>query len=181
MRARAVLIVAFGMLLAGCGGGKAAGPAPAGAPPKAMAPASAAPKGDPACSGGLHGQEPGVVSVTCDGTATVHFEAGGASRDLHGGVCRSGGGVWSATAGVVIDVTGMHGAYTGPPVDDVTVNDTSTAGRGTIQAVVGGKHYFALGTATLTLAADHKSAKLEGTGDRQSDAPGVKITVNVTC
>ena len=72
-------------------------------------------------------------------------------------------------------------ARTAPPVDDVTVNDTATPGRGTIQAVVAGKHYFALGTATLTLAADHKTAHLKGTGDRQSDAPGVPITVDVTC
>ena len=48
-------------------------------------------------------------------------------------------------------------------------------------ALLGGKHYFDLGNATMTVSADQKSAHLDGTGDRLSDAPNKKITVDVTC
>jgi hypothetical protein len=174
------------LVLAGCShsgttstatpGGTAGGGA--GSPTGAASPPGTA---DRACTGGLKGTEPGVVRITCDGTATIRVQAGGVSKDFHGGACRSAGDVWSAAAGVVIDITGTHGAYTGPPVDSVAVNNTSTAGKGTIQLVLGGKHYFDLGTAPMTLAAGGKSAHLDGTSDHLSDAPGAKVTVDVTC
>ena len=44
-----------------------------------------------------------------------------------------------------------------------------------------GKTYFVLGDAALRLSVDRKSAHLEGRSDRASDAPGAKITVDVTC
>jgi hypothetical protein len=136
---------------------------------------------DAACSGGLTGKEPGVVRITCDGTAVIRVRVAGTSKDFHGGVCRSAGEVWSVGAGVVIDATGTHGSYTGPAVDSVAVNNTSTAGKGTIQVALAGKHYFDLGGAAMTLSADKKTAHLDGTGDRLSDGPGQKITVDVTC
>jgi hypothetical protein len=136
---------------------------------------------DTSCSHGLSGQEPGVVRVTCDGSATIHIRVGAVSQDLHGGVCQSSGSVWSAAVGVIIDVTGMHGKYSGPPVNNVVVNDTSTPGRGTIQSVLAGKMYFDLGHAAMTVAPDRHSAHLEGTSERASDAPGAKISVTVTC
>ena len=175
-------------MLAGCSQGGTASSASSATPGGASAtgagtagasgPAGAASQ---ACSGGLTGTEPGVVRITCNGTATIHIVAGGASKDFHGGACQSAGDVWSAAAGVVIDATGMHGSYTGPPVDSVAVNNTSTTGKGTIQVVLGGKHYYDLGGAAMTLAAGGKSAHLDGTSDHLSDAPGAKITVDITC
>ena len=133
------------------------------------------------CTGGLTGDAPGVVRITCDGTATIHVQAGEVNKDFHGGVCHSAGDVWSAAAGVVVDATGVHGTYTGPPVDSVAVNNTATGGKGTIQLVLGGKHYFDLGNATITLATGGKGARLEGTSEKLSDTPGAKITIDVTC
>ena len=174
------------LVLAGCSQG---GPAPKAAPggtngsggtPSGTAAAGSA-AANQACTGGLKGTEPGVVRITCDGTATIRVQAGGTSKDFHGGTCHSAADVWSAAAGVIIDATGVHGSYTGPPVDSVAVNNTATAGKATIQLVLGGKHYFDLGNATITLAAGGKGARLDGTSEKLSDAPGAKITVDVTC
>ncbi len=82
---------------------------------------------------------------------------------------------------MVIDEAGVTGRYAGPPVEVVTVNNTSTAGKATVQAVLGGKHHFDLGNATLTLSPDQKTAHIEGTSDKLSDAPGTTIVVDVTC
>jgi hypothetical protein len=82
---------------------------------------------------------------------------------------------------VVINETGIGDKYTGPPVEVVTVNNTSTAGKATVQAVIGGKHYYDLGTAALTLAPDGRTAHIEGTSDKASDAPGARLVVDVTC
>jgi hypothetical protein len=168
------------LVLAGCSSG---GPTPKAAPSGTSAPSPTAGGSavDQACTGGLKGTEPGVVRITCDGTATIRVQAGGTSKDFHGGVCHSAGDVWSAAAGVVIDATGVHGTYTGPPVDSVAINNTATAGKGTIQLVLGGRHYFDLGNATITPAGGGKGARLEGTSEKLSDAPGAKITVDVTC
>jgi hypothetical protein len=133
------------------------------------------------CTGGLTGNAPGVTRITCDGNATIHVQAGAVNKDFHGGVCHSAGDVWSAAAGVVIDSTGAHGAYTGPPVDSIAVNNTNTPGKGTIQVSLSGKLYYDLGEATMTVAAGGKSAHIDGTSHRMSDAPGAKITVDVTC
>lgn len=176
-------VVAVGAI-AGCsaGSGTRAGTGSgSGDTPADGAASAGAGSGDKACSGGLTGHEPGVVLVTCNGTASVHFAAGTVTRDIHGGVCHSTSDGWSASVGVIIDVTGVHGKYTGPPVDGITVNDTSTPGSGTIQATIGGKDYYDLGGAAMTIAADRRSAQLQGTCDRTCDAPGTKITVTVTC
>ena len=122
-----------------------------------------------------------MVRITCDGTAEIKIQAGDVSRDMHGGRCQSAADVWSAAVGVVINETGIGDKYTGPPVEVVTVNNTSTAGKATIQAVLGGKHYYDLGNATLSLAAGGKTAHIEGTSDRASDAPGARLVVDVTC
>jgi len=137
--------------------------------------------GDASCAGGAHEGDPGVVSITCDGTAEIKLQAADVTKDMRGGQCRSAGGTWSAAVGVIIDETGVTGTYTGPPVDNIVVNNTSDPGKATIQAVIGGKHLFDLGTATLTLSADQKTAHIEGTGDKASDAPGTKIVIDVTC
>ena len=134
-----------------------------------------------ACSGGLKGTEPGVIRITCDGTADIKIQAGSVSKDMRGGSCQQADGVWSAAVGVVIDATGTQGKYTGPPVDSITVNNTSTGGKATIQAKLGGKTYFDLGTATLSLSSDGKTAHIEGASDHLSDAPGAKLVVDVTC
>ncbi len=184
MRSTFIIAIAAAGLLAGCSSSPAAAPKPASTPVGAATPSASAPATSAAdtsaCSGGLTGSEAGVVSVTCNGTAELKVVVNGTTTDLHGGTCQSGGGVWSATAGVLIDVTGMHGKYSGPPVADITVNDTAD-GKATIQVAVGDKHYFDLGTATLQLSADKKTAHIDGTGDHLSDAPGAPIAVDVTC
>ncbi len=144
------------LALAGCshGGGRAApatgtaaagGAAQSGAATGATGAAGGA--ANQACSGGLTGTEPGVVRVTCGGTATIHVLAGGTTKDFQGGECHAAGDVWSASAGVIIDATGTRGKYNGPPVDSVAVNNTATAGKGTIQLRLGGRNYFDLGNA----------------------------------
>jgi hypothetical protein len=177
----AVVVVA----LAGCSaspgspaGGGAAGAGPSGS---AAGDSASGTKGNAGCSGGLTGTEPGVVRVSCDGPADIRIQVAGLSKDIRGGTCKSAGELWSVAAGVVIDVTGTHGAYTGPAVDSVAINNTSTAGKGTIQVAFGAKHYFDLGGAAMSLSADRKTAHLDGTSDRLSDGPGEKITVDVTC
>jgi hypothetical protein len=147
-----------------------------------IAPSAATPGPvDKDCTGGLTGDAPGVVRITCDGTATIHVQAGEVNKDFHGGVCHSAGDIWSAAAGVIIDSTGAHGTYTGPPVDSIAINNTNIPGKGTIQVTLSGKQYYDLGEATMSLTSGGKAAHIEGTSHRLSDAPGAKITVDVTC
>ena len=167
-------------LVAGCSSGTSRSGTTAGGPSNQASP-TVSTGGNAACSHGLTGSETGVIRITCDGPAEIKIQAGDVTRDLHGGKCQSGGGVWSATVGVVIDETGVSAKYTGPPVEVVTVNNTNTAGKATIQAVLAGKHYAVLGTASLTLSADQKTAHAEGSSDRLSDAPGANVVVDVTC
>jgi hypothetical protein len=167
-------------LLAGCSSGGSGTPGGATGNGDKATSTSTGGAGD-ACSGGVHEGDPGVVDVDCGGTAEIKFQAGDVSRDMHGGTCRSAGDLWSAGVGVIIDKTGTSGTYTGPPVDNIVVNNTSDAGKATIQASIGGKLYFDLGGAALTRSADQKTAHIEGTGDKASDAPGTKIVIDVTC
>jgi hypothetical protein len=188
MRRELLLIpVAAGLLavapLTACSSSKAAA-AGGGTPTtttSAQSTQAAAATGGAACSGGLTGGEPGVVSVTCDGPADIRIQVGSVTEDLHGGRCQSAGDIWSASVGVVVDKSGAHGKYAGPPVTSVAINNTSEAGKATVQAALDGKVYFALGTAALTLSADQKTAHIVGTSDPLSDAPNAKITVDVTC
>lgn len=184
MRSTFIIAIAAAGLLAGCSSSPAAAPKSAstpvgGATPSASAPATTSADAS-ACSGGLTRPQEGVVSITCNGSAELKVSVNGRITDLHGGVCQSGGGVWSATAGVLLDETGLNGTYSGPPVSDITVNNTAE-GKATIQVEIAGKHYFDLGTAKLQLSADKKTAHIEGTGDHLSDAPGAKIVIDVTC
>lgn len=121
------------------------------------------------------------MSITCDGAAEIKISAGGVVKDMRGGRCQSAGDVWSATVGVIIDRTGTTGKYTGPTVDNVTVNNTNTPGKATVQASLNGKLYYDLGGAKLTLSADKKTAHIVGVSDRLSDAPKAPMTVDVTC
>jgi len=164
--------------MAGCSSGSTPSGPNDGQTSASGSPAAA---GSSTCSGGLKGTEPGVVRITCDGPAEIKIQAGDVSRDLRGGKCQSASDVWSAAVGVVINETGIGDKYTGPPVEVVTVNNTSTAGKATVQAVLGGKHYYDLGNAALTLAPDGRTAHIEGASDQASDAPGARLVVDVTC
>jgi hypothetical protein len=177
----ALLAVAVCGLLAACSSGTAASTGPAVQATRTTQATKKAQTTDPSCSHGVTEGEPGVARVDCGGTATIHITVGGISREFHGGDCHSVGDVWSAAAGVVVDVTGSHGKYTGPPVENVVVNQTTTKGLGTIQSVLGGKNYYDLGEAKMTISSDGRSARLVGSGHRFSDAPGKKITVTVNC
>jgi len=187
----ALLVVGAGLLAAGCGGaaqpsagtggasgtgggtGGTAAASPAGG---TTASTGAAPgTGTASCSGGLDGTEPGVVLVSCDGTARVHVQIGPVSKDFAGGTCYDVGGRWSVTDGVVTE----KGTYQGPPVDVVSVNNQAS-GRGTIQVALGGKSYF-VDNASFDLSNDKKSAHLRGKTTPESDAPGTTVTVDVAC
>jgi hypothetical protein len=182
-RLAAAAALLYTCALSGCSHPGVSSPSAQPGGPSAHVGASAATAGaaNQDCTGGLTSNKPGVVRITCDGAATIHVQAGDVTKDFHGGVCHSAGDIWSAAAGVIIDATGAHGNYTGPPVDSVAINNTNTPGKGTIQVELSGKHYYDLGEATMTLTAGGKSAHIEGTSHRLSDAPGAKITVDVTC
>jgi hypothetical protein len=183
---KTVVIAAIGAaaLVSGCSSSAAKttaanNPAAAGSAAVTPTPTSAAGAAD-SCAGGLSGSEPGVVRITCGGTADIKISVNGVEKDMHRGQCQSAAGVWSAAVGVIIDRTGTNGKYTGPPVDSIVVNNTSD-GKATVQASVNGKLYYDLGEAKLTLSADQKSAHIVGKCDRSSDAPNAAITVDVTC
>lgn len=175
----ALLLMGAGLLAAGCGGSApppgggtgastAAGPATGGA---GAGPAA----GAAACTGGLTGTEPGVIMVVCDGTARVHVQVGAITKDFAGGKCNVLGDRWSVTDGVITE----RGAYHGPPVDVVSVNNQAS-GRGTIQLSLRGKTYF-VDNASFGLSNGKKTAHLQGRTTNESDSPGTTVTVDVTC
>lgn len=175
----ALLIMAAGPVAAACG--NAPSPSGAGASvtaaasPAAGGSGSGAKAGPAACTGGLTGNEPGVVQMVCDGSATVHVQADSVTKGFVGGQCRSAGDLWSVTAGVITQA----GTYKGPPVDVVSINKNSSGG-GTIQLLLDGKNYFVDG-ASLTLSNGAKTAHLQGKTSAQSDVPGATVTADVTC
>ena len=173
------LAAAMTLLLGGCS--TSAGTGAANKNPAPGPTTSSAGNTGAACTGGAKETDPGIVRITCAGPAEIRIQAGTVSKDLHGGMCQSAGDVWSANVGVIVDETGAHGAYAGPPPTNVAVNNTAAAGKATIQAELDGKHYFDLGNATITLSNQGKTAHLEGTSEALSDAPNAKITVDVTC
>jgi hypothetical protein len=177
----AAAALAGALALSGCSHSTTSTVRAGGLAAPSLSPPAPADPGKRACTGGLTGAEPGVVRITCDGTATIRVQAGDASREFHGGVCHSAGDIWSAAAGVVIDATGAHGTYAGPSVDSIAVNNTATPGKGTIQVLLGSRHYYDLGEAAMAVTAGGTSAHIEGTSHQLSDAPGAKITVDVTC
>src|SRR5262245_1882113 len=140
----APLILAGLLAVGACGGSSATG---AGAGTASSGPAggttttAAAANGPGAgtsdassCTGGLTSAYPGVVDIFCGGPAQIKVTAGSLTKDFTGGSCRQGGGVWSATAGVVTE----YGVYKGKPVDVVSVNNQAAAGKGTIQLTLSG-------------------------------------------
>ncbi len=190
MKWRLVTIVAVGVLVAACGSADTDKTAASGAtdsggdPPAAGTSPAGGQAGDEhsACRAGLTGNEPGVVNVSCDGSAEIRVRAGADAWDVKGGHCATTGDYFSASAGVIVDVKGLRGAaFKGRPPNAVTVNNTDTPGKGTIQVTLDGKNLFDLGEATLSLPADRKSAHLTGTSGKLSDSPGTKITVDITC
>jgi hypothetical protein len=180
-------------LLTGCssggGGSNGSGSNSGGGSPAgtgASAATSSAPGGagagtNDACSHGVKPGDPGVVDVNCGGTAEVKIQVDAISKDLQGGTCHNlPGQVWSLAVGVIVDITGQHGTYAGPQVDtiEVTTNDFKAA---TVQGRLDGKLILSNDDAKITVSADGKTAHVEGVGDRNSDTPNAKITVDVTC
>jgi hypothetical protein len=147
---------------AGSGTSSSTGPGPAG-----LGPAS--------CTGGLTGSEPGVVLIVCNGPARVHVTAGSLTKEFTGGQCKHAGDVWTATDGVIT----QYGTYKGPPVDSVSVNNTSSGG-GTIQLSLGGKVYFVDG-GSFSLSDGGRAAHLHGKTTALSDVPHTPVTVDVSC
>jgi hypothetical protein len=189
----ALLILATGLLAAGCGGTAAPSAAGTGgtsaASPGAGSPAAGSPaagggtaggttgaaSGAAACSGGLTGTEPGVIMVVCNGAAKVHVRVGAISKDFVGGQCHVVGNRWSMTDGVITE----KGTYQGRPVDVVSVNNQAS-GRGTIQVSLGGKSYF-VDNASFDLSDGKQAARLRGKTTPESDSPGTTVTVDVAC
>jgi hypothetical protein len=169
----------------GTGGGSTSGggnPAGSGAATAASGAAGGAGAGaNDTCSHGVKPGDPGVVDVNCGGAAAVKIQVDTIAKDLQGGTCHNlPGQVWSLAIGVIIDITGQHGTYAGPQVDtiEVTTNDFKAA---TVQGTLDGKLILSNDDAKITVSADGKTAHVEGVGDRNSDTPNAKITVDVTC
>lgn len=178
-------------LLAGCssggggtgvgstgGGGNRAG---SGAAATSSAAGGAGGGAGDACSHGVKPSDPGVVDVNCGGTAAVKIQVDNISKDLLGGTCHNlPGQLWSVSVGVIIDITGQHGKYGGPQVDNIeaTTNGNNAA---TVLGTLDGKMILSNDDAKITLSPDGKTAHVEGVGDRNSDTPNAKITVDVTC
>jgi hypothetical protein len=188
-RALAPLAIAGLLIISGCGGpgGGAASPA-SGSGGSGQAGGSADPGtgisaggsggaglGPASCTGGLNGSEPGVILIVCNGPARVHVTAGSLTKEFTGGQCKHAGGVWSATDGVIT----QYGTYKGPPVDSVSVNNTSSGG-GTIQLNLGGKVYFVDG-GSFSLSDGGQAARLRGKTTSLSDLPHTPVTVDVSC
>jgi len=180
-------------LLAGCssGGGNGSGggdPAGTGAPPATSTAASSTAAGggggggaSDACSHGVRPTDPGVVDVNCGGTADVKVQVDSVSKDLQGGTCHNvPGQIWTVSVGVIVDITGQHGKYAGPQVDTIEVA-TNGNNAATVMGTLDGKMILSNDDAKLTLSPDGKTAHIEGVGDRNSDTPNAKITVDVTC
>jgi len=180
-------------LLAGCssGGGNGSGggdPAGTGAPPATSTAASSTAAGggggggaSDACSHGVRPTDPGVVDVNCGGTADVKVQVDSVSKDLRGGTCHNvPGQIWTVSVGVIVDITGQHGKYAGPQVDTIEVA-TNGNNAATVMGTLDGKMILSNDDAKLTLSPDGKTAHIEGVGDRNSDTPNAKITVDVTC
>jgi len=190
----ATLLAAVVLTIAGCGSsgsssnlaasrpGTAATEAPASntntntnANTSASGGASASGSSSTSCSHGLQPGANGVVDIECGGLATIHITAGSVSKSITGGTCREAGGTWTVTAGVIT----QYGVYSGPPVDVVSV--AATVGKdATIQAELSGKMLL-VESASFTLSADHKSAHLAGTSNRNADIASTPTTVDVTC
>ncbi|HEY7223778.1 MAG TPA: hypothetical protein VH561_09335 [Micromonosporaceae bacterium] len=177
----ALAALALGALVA-CSSGGTNAPTGGPAPGDTTAPGAGGGATD-ACSKGLTVGDPGVVSIRCDGTATVTITVGSAASTIAGGTCYDTADGWTAAFGVVVDREGVggNGAYTGPNVDNVAINTTDQPGKATIQAVIDGKVVYDLGNATVSFAADKKTAHLQGTSESTSDSPGAALVVDITC
>jgi len=179
-------LILVGLLAVGaCGGSSASGAGagtassgPAGGTTTTAAAANGAAAGtsDSSCTGGLTAAYPGVVDIFCGGPADIKVTAGSLTKDFTGGSCRQGGGVWSATAGVVTE----YGVYKGKPVDVVSVNNQAAAGKGTIQLTVSGHSWFA-DSASFAMESGGSGAHLSGTAQSLPEGPDTPVTVDVTC
>jgi hypothetical protein len=139
------------VVLAGCGG--SSGSTSSTPPPTSAAVAS--------CEGVRLGQV-GVISLKCDGTATVKATTAGVSSTITGGVCTTGAGLFVVNAGVVTDHT-----FVGIRPDFLSVNTPPGGGGGPDTAasiLIGGKFYGDSGRfgGTTVFTADHKGLTFTG-------------------
>ena len=163
------------------GGGYPAGTGAPAATSSAAGGAGAGAGTNDACSHGVKPGDAGVADVNCGGTAEVKIQVDTISKDLQGGTCHNlPGQIWSLAVGVIVDITGQHGTYAGPQVDtiEITTNDFKAA---TVQVRLDGRLILSNDDAKITVSADGKTAHVEGVGDRNSDTPNAKITVDVAC
>ncbi|MDQ6918629.1 MAG: hypothetical protein M3Z98_04630 [Candidatus Dormibacteraeota bacterium] len=151
---RSLLLLAPVAALAACGGSS---PSSSSTPPPAASSPTVA-----QCEGAHLGQS-GVISLQCNGTATVKVTTGGVSKELTGGVCTNSAGLFVVNVGVVTDHT-----FVGTRPDFVSVNTSPAGGGGQDTAasiVLGGKFYGDSGRfgGTTVFTADHKGLTFNGT------------------
>jgi hypothetical protein len=153
---RSLILLGVVAASAGCGGSSGS---PSSGPPSNQAsslPAAAE------CEG-VHLGQVGVISLQCNGTATVMATTGSASKQLTGGVCTTSSELFVVNAGVATDHT-----FVGTRRDFVSVN-TPLAGCGGqdtgASVVLGGKFYRDSGRfgGTTTFTADHMGLTFNGT------------------
>jgi hypothetical protein len=162
---RSLLVLGVVASMAGCGGSSGA-PSPGGATGSSPTVAE--------CEGAHLGQV-GVISLQCNGTATVKVLVGGVSKQLSGGVCTTSAGLFVVNAGVVTDHT-----FVGARPDFVSVNTPPQGGGGQdtgASILLDGKFYGDSGRfgGTTTFTADHKGLTFNG-----SALDGEAATIQVT-
>lgn len=148
-------LVGITVALAGCGGSPAS-PAAAPAPSSAGAPPAAT-----QCEGAHLGQT-GVISLQCNGTATVKATVGSLTKQITGGVCTTSSGLFVVNAGVVTDHT-----FAGTRPDFLSVNTPVQGGGGpdtAVSVLLDGRFYGDSGRfgGQTTFTADHKGLTFTG-------------------
>ena len=114
---RSLLLLGSAAALAACG---------ASSPSTSLTPPPAASSPTVAQCEGVHLGQTGVISLQCNGTATVKVTTGSVSKELTGGVCTTSAGLFVVNVGVVTDHT-----FVGTRPDFVSVNTPPAGGRGT--------------------------------------------------
>ena len=155
---RSLIVLGVVAALTACGGGSGGAPStstPGGA-------TGSSPATGQECEGVRLGQV-GVISLQCNGTATVQATTGSVSKQLTGGVCSTSAGLFVVNVGVVTD----H-EFVGPRPDFVSVNTPLAGGGGQdtgASILLGGKFYGDSGRfgGTTIFTTDHKGLTFNGT------------------
>jgi hypothetical protein len=150
---RSLIVLGLSAALAGCGGSNGS--------PSTSAPASSSAPAVASCEG-VHLGQTGVISLQCNGTATVKVTTGAFSKQLNGGICTTSAGLFVVNVGAVTDHT-----FVGARPDFVSVNTPPGGGGGQdtgASVLLDGKFYGDSGRfgGSTVVTADHKGLTFNG-------------------